>query len=298
MTYYSSSVSGTVALLNYISTTLQANSWVGSGSLTLTAPAGSGLAGLVLNWNNSPTVEGCGLTVSGTGFSPSFNIFINQVGAGTIAVRMSVTSKNIFIWAQSTAANNPIDTQKTIGMFGATTMLPYYATDNVNSRPIVVFGTCNSTTGTTANYSQYPVFMQNTPGVGQQWAPARLMTLIPTLEDLGSSVSVSYNPTTAGGIVAFPYVVFSENTGVRGVLENMYFLRNTTGGSDPWNTIAVGSLASPTEVTAGTATFTIAGNTYRVQYPGRGTSSTDVTCFGSAPNFLSEPSNTQILIRE
>ena len=294
MTYYSSSVNSTTALLNYISSTLQANSWVGSGSLTLTAPAGSGLAGLALNFNNSPTIEGCGLTVSGTGFSPQFSIFINQAGSGNMTVRMSVTSKSIFIWAQSTAVNNPIDAQKTIGMFGATTMLPYYATDNVNPRPIVVFGTCNSTTGTTANYSQYPVFMQNTPGVGQQWAPARLMTLIPTLEDISGGVNSSINPTTAGGIVAFPYVVFSENTGVRGVQENVYFLRNLFG-SDLWSD-GSGNFAP----TLGTTTYSVAGNTYRAHAPGRGISVTDVTCFGPAPAAVNTDlsSTTQILVRE
>lgn len=139
--------------------------------------------------------------------------------------------------------------------------------------------------------------MQNTPEVGQQWAPARLMTLIPTIEDIGGGVSYSINPTTAGGIVAFPYVVFSENTGVRGVLENVYFLRTFFGGTDFWSD-GSGDFAP----TAGTTTYNIAGNTYRAHYPGRGATATDVTCFGFAINSSivggGLGSSTQILVRE
>jgi hypothetical protein len=121
------------------------------------------------------------------------------------------------------------------------------------------------------------------------------MTLIPTLEDISGGVNSSINPTTAGGIVAFPYVVFSENTGVRGVLENVYFLRNFFGGTDFWSD-GSGNFAP----TLGTTTYSVAGNTYRAHAPGRGISATDVTCFGPAPNSVNTDlsSTTQILVRE
>lgn len=288
MTFYSSSVADAAALRAYILSTFTAAGWTVSDP-TITAPTGSGLDGFSFSLSVSSST-GQGITVSGTGYSPTFCLFNNQNTYSvnsTHSVRISITSKNVFIWTQSTDAGVTV---KTIGMFGATGMRPYYSSDNVNSRPIVTFGTCTSTTGSTANYSAPAVFMQNTPGVSQQWAPARLVYMTPTLEDAATTISI--NPVTAGGIVAFPYVVFSENTGVRGVLENIYFLREYVGGTDYWSTY------SPTP---GTTTYSIAGETYRVHIPGRGTLSTDYTCFGKAQALAygsGTLSDISILVRE
>jgi hypothetical protein len=287
MTYYSSSVATGVDLRAYILSTFTSAGWTVSDP-TITAPAGSGLAGF--SFTLAAAGYSQGITVSGTGYTPTFSLNNNQftyLVDSTHEVRISITSKNIFIWTQSTSASVTV---KTIGMFGATGMRPYYASDNVDVRPIVTFGTGTSTAGTAATYSNPTVFMQNTPGVGQQWAPARLMYMTPTLEDVGTTRSI--NPVTAGGIVAFPYVVFSENTGVRGVLENMYFLREFPGGTDSWSTYAP---------TPGTTTYTIAGNIYRVHMPGRGTTSSDYTCFGKAQSLgygAGNLSDISILVRE
>lgn len=288
MTYYSQPVANAADLRANILSGFTAEGWTVADPV-VTAPAGSGLAGLSFTLAASSS-NGQGITVSGTGYTPTFCLFNNQSNFGvdgTHDVRISITSDNAFIWTQSTNAS--VGT-KTIGMFGVTGMRPYYASDTLYTRPIVTFGTCTSTTGSTANYSNPTVFMQNTPGVGQQWAPARLMYMTPSLEDVG--VTRSINPVTAGGIVAFPYVVFSENTGVRGVLENMYFLREYSGGTDFWSTYAP---------TPGTTKYTIAGNTYRVHIPGRGTASTDYTCFGKAQPLAygtGNLSDISILVRE
>ena len=288
MTYYSQPVANAAALRANILSGFAAEGWTVADPV-VTAPAGSGLAGLSFTLAASSS-NGQGITVSGTGYTPTFCLFNNQSNFGvdsTHELRMSITSKNVFIWTQSTSASVTV---KTIGMFGATGMRPYYASDNVDARPIVTFGTCTSTSGSTANYSNPTVFMQNTPGVGQQWAPARLMYMTPSLEDVGTTRSI--NPVTAGGIVAFPYVVFSENTGVRGALENMYFLREFPGGTDLWSTYAP---------TAGTTTYTVAGEIYRVHMRGRGTTSSDYTCFGKAQSLgygAGNLSDISILVRE
>ena len=212
-------------------------------------------------------VVAAGVTITTETVLSSSKVFYLQSGStstsATIRYTISIGTSYIFIALDAPVAAGLGDPGTRFrNCFGVFPITPYYPNlDTDLSSLLFAFG---SSTNVSSSVTQDGAIRKGgyypTPGIQVGWAPARLMTMRPAVQDIAATGDNMYDMNASATKTFWPFVVVDNVFGIRGTLDKIYMASE--------NYKQTGDLSTYENVRA-----SISGTNYRAVVASRGSTS-------------------------
>lgn len=164
-------------------------------------------------------------------YKPYFLYYRFTAGTSTmpIHVTLSVGKDHLFVAIEGPRAGETSATSTTYGTiknyFAVSALTPYHAEDEVPA--VIAIGITNQSSTPSVNTNAHQVGVSRDAADLTSWQPGRLATLDwPTIYTT-DVVTMERDCTIDGSTYLLPYVMFSEEEGIRGRLSNFFYCGTT-----------------------------------------------------------------------